>query len=498
MPESYERYQYDPSLDVDALGEEGCGRLMAELKKARKLYEDLNTIFEDSRDGFFVTDGQANVIRVNRAYEDMAGVKREDLLGKNMRELEGVTISKSASLAVLATGKEVTIEQEYLNTRRTAYITSTPIYDDDGKLAMIVSNNRDFNEIDRLKQQLETTQQLANQWEEKIKAISQSQDGGQLCVNDSKMYEVLYTANKVAKTNSPVLLTGETGTGKEEIAKYVHQNSLRSNQSFFSINCAAISSNLIESELFGYEKGSFTGAMASGKLGFFEVADEGTLLLDEIGEMPLDLQTKLLRALQEGEILRVGGTRPVKVNVRVIAATNRDLLEMVKAQRFREDLYYRLNVVQIRIPPLRERKEDIVKLADFFLKKYNERYQFNKTLSQRTYSALKGYAWPGNVRELKNFIEQLVIVSDNSIISTPDLLFYRPMLLEQKNEDGVLDLKKILEQTEFEYIRKYYEELGTLKRVAEKLGVNLKTLARRKAYLEGKYAAKSESTRYPW
>lgn len=246
MPYTPDTCQYDAELDVEALQDADSALLLHELKKTRRLYEELYAIFEDSGDGFFVTDGQVNVIRVNKAYEEMSGVKREELLGRNMRELEGVTLDKSASLIVMAAGKEVAIEQEYLRTKRTAYITSIPIFDKTGHLAMIVINNSELKEIDRFKRQLEATRELVCQWEEKIRTISsQSMEKSELCVADSRMYEVLYTANKVARTDSPVLITGETGTGKEEVAKYIHQNSPRAGEAFFTINCGAIAFTFI-------------------------------------------------------------------------------------------------------------------------------------------------------------------------------------------------------------------------------------------------------------
>lgn len=494
MHTTYPMNAYDRGLDLELLAGQGMAAVLEELKKTRRLYEDLDAIFEESRDGFFVTDGQADCIRVNKAYEVMSGTTREELIGKNMRELEGMTIDTSASLAVLQEGREVTIEQLYMRTQRTAYITSTPIYGPGGDVRLIVSNNRDFKAIDALKQELESTRQRSRQWEERIRAMAgQSVDRAMLCVQDPKMCEVLYLAGKVAKTDSPVLVTGETGTGKEEIARYIHKNSYRAEHAYCTLNCGAISKNLMESELFGYERGAFTGASPKGKLGIFEVADEGTLFLDEIGEMPLELQTKLLRVLQQGEFLRVGGVKPVRVNVRVIAATNRDLEAMVQRQMFRADLFYRLHVVPIIIPPLRDRKEDIIALADFFLKNTNERYQTNKTLSQQAYHVLKQYHWPGNVRELKNFIEQLVIVSDSSVISDSEMLIYRPMFFEKNSNGECLSLKKLLEQTEYDYIKKYYNELGTLQRVAQKIGMNLKTLSRRKRVLEKIYASQTTS-----
>ena len=405
-----------------------------------------------------------------------------------MRELEIWTINRSASLEVLRTRRRVTIEQQYLRTKRFAYITSTPIFDDYGNITMIVSNNRDFKKIDQLKEKLAAVQHLVNQYEEKIRAITyQMVSMDKVIFQDKVMYPVMYMAVKAAQTDSTVLLLGETGTGKEVFAKFIHQNSPRGNKTFVIVNCGAISRDLIESELFGYIKGAFTGASSSGKIGFFEVADNGTLFLDEIGELPLEAQAKLLRTLQEGEIIRVGDTQPIRVNVRLIAATNRKLLDMVNKGQFRADLYYRLNVVQIEIPPLRERKDDITVLANHFLKRYNEKFLSAKTLNQSAYNLLKHYSWPGNIRELKNAIEQVVIMSDEDVITAADFNINRQIMADNESNGSVIDLNRILEETEYRYIKKYYNELGTLKLTANKLGINIKTLSRRKKYLEEKF-----------
>jgi len=225
---------------------------------------------------------------------------------------------------------------------------------------------------------------------------------------------------KIAKSNSTVLIRGESGTGKELIARSIHLNSLRSNQVFQAVNCAAINENLLESELFGHEKGSFTGAVSE-KKGLFEIADGGTLFLDEIGELDIALQAKLLRALQEREIRRVGGVKDIPVDVRVLAATNRDLLKMTEEKRFREDLYYRLNVLSIEIPPLRERISDIPVLTDYFLKKHTRGTDREIKLSPEAKKIIENYHYPGNVRQLESAIERAILLCENDVITPDDL-----------------------------------------------------------------------------
>ena len=492
--ESYDFTQYDRELDWEALAAAPVPELLAQLRLARTLYEGLDAIIENSKDGFFITDGEGYVIKVNHSYEELSGLRWTEIAGKHMTELEGSAISESASLMAIRTGKPVTIEQRFFRSGRTAYITSSPIFDRDGHIVMVVSNNRDFGEIDELKNQLELTRRKAFEAQSHLEAVrAQFCQRSDIVARDPKMLEVLYRAGKVAAAETTVLVTGETGTGKEEIAKFLHENSPRKGGPFLKLNCGAISENLIESELFGYEKGAFTGASSGGKMGYFEVANHGTLFLDELGELPLDLQVKLLRVLQEQEVVRIGGTKPVKVDVRVVAATNRDLESMVAEKRFREDLYYRLNVVKLYIPPLRERVEDIAPLTEKFLAKYNERYHANKSFTTFALRAMEEYRWPGNVRELKNIVEQMVIMAETDQISTADLPFSRGQkgvrapFLEIGEEGERMDLGAALERIEYAYIQDAYEKGGSLKAAAQRLGMSLATLARKRKLYEKKY-----------
>ena len=228
-------------------------------------------------------------------------------------------------------------------------------------------------------------------------------------------------AGKVANFNTTILILGESGVGKEEVAKYIHQHSMRKEKPFITVNCGAIPGNLLESELFGYERGAFTGAMQNGKVGLIEAADGGTVFLDEVGEMPLDFQVKLLRFIQSKEIRRVGAIDSKIIDVRVLAATNRSLADMVEEGSFREDLYYRLNVVQIEIPPLRKRTDAILPLVAMFLKRYNKKYGQEKVLTYDIVKEMERFSWPGNVRQLKNIVENMVIVSNNEYLEPEDL-----------------------------------------------------------------------------
>ncbi len=297
---------------------------------------------------------------------------------------------------------------------------------------------------------------------------------------DEKMLEIFELIKRVADSDATVLITGESGTGKELIARAIHQHSHRAQKPFVAVNCTAIPENLIESELFGHERGAFTGAVQR-RIGKFELAHHGTLFLDEIGSMRLDMQTKLLRALQEREIERVGGERTLKVDVRVVAATNADLRELVKARTFRDDLYYRLNVIPIYVPPLRERPTDIPLLVHYFLEKYNR--QFNRHVrgfSPAAMEVLQAYHWPGNVRELENIVERLVVISNHEIIQQREL----PLDLQSTQthfvdalDEEECDLRKAVQQFEREYIRRVLEKTRWNQTAAARiLGIHRNTL----------------------
>ena len=307
---------------------------------------------------------------------------------------------------------------------------------------------------------------------------------GNIIGQSSKMVSLYDLLEKVSPTKTNILITGESGTGKELVAKAIHYNSPRKEKPFVTLNCGAIPETLIESELFGHMKGAFTDAIAT-KKGLFEVADEGTLFLDEISELPLLMQVKLLRVLQDREFKRVGGTEDIRVDVRIISATNKDLEEAVKEKRFREDLFYRLNVIQIRLPSLRERKEDIPLLTNHFLKKYSE--ELNKNISKVCPQALQillNYEYPGNVRELQNIIERAVALESsqeltpnnlNSYLSESPLLKKGAMDIEIPNEG--IDMEKMVEELERTLLLKALDKTqGIKKKAAELLHINFRSM----------------------
>lgn len=458
--------QYDPMRH----------RMFGSLQEA---YDRLQAIVNCSHDGIYITDGQANTLWVNPAYLSISGLRQEDVVGKSMWDLErsGI-ISQSGTLLAIAQRQAVTLEQTFRTGKR-ALITSTPDFAPDGQIVMVVTNVRDMTEYYDLQ---EKYRQTAERYRSELELARRQFTGSDLIAADPNTLAVLSQVDRVAALDTTVLLTGETGVGKEKFAHYIYKNSVRRQERFLPINCGAIPPTLIESELFGYEQWAFTGASRHGKMGAFELADKGTIFLDEIGELPLDMQVKLLRVLQERQIQRVGGTRSIPVDIRVIAATNRDLSEMVRSKAFREDLFYRLNVVPITIPPLRERPGDVLPFLHCFLEELNKKYGFHKEFSTSALQAMERYPWPGNVRELKNVIERVVILSDSNLILASDLPFSTREAAPAQVGDlsKPVDLRYETAKFEYEYIQKAYEKYGNVRSAAASLGMDSSTFVRKR------------------
>lgn len=456
-----------------------------DLKSAKLSLMELDAIIECSYDGIYITDGEANTIKVNNAYERITGLKKEDVLGKNMKELEKEGfISKSATLMVLQNRQTTTIQQEF-NTGVKVLVSSNPIFGEDGKVIMVVTNVRDVTQLYELKEQLQKNKEITRKYVSEIEEMrTQLLNASEIVAEDHKTIEIIQLANRIAKVDTTILMLGETGAGKDQIAKYIHKASNRSKNQFIKVNCGAVPASLIESEFFGYEKGAFTGANKEGKLGLFELASGGTIFLDEVGELPMDMQVKLLRVLQEMEVVRIGGTKSIKIDVRVLAATNRDLEEMIKKKQFREDLYYRLNVVPLYIPPLRERKQDILPLINFFLNQLNKKYNFNKVFAQDALKTLYEYNWPGNVRELKNIVERVVIMSEADKIERLDLpkniIGSNGMVVTLNTFEEGINLKETLDSIEEKLIKKAYDRYGNVRAAAKSLGIDASTFVRKR------------------
>ncbi|WP_235973461.1 sigma-54 interaction domain-containing protein [Peribacillus faecalis] len=439
----------------------------------------LQQFINASFDGIAIFDKDGKGVFINDSCAFMTGIPREEFIGNTLANvLQSGLISDSVALQVINKKKAIT---KIINIKGKDFlITGSPVTDEHSEVHHVILNVRDIAELNKLKM-------------DEILAIALRYKYADIDIDsteDRELYEKLYhkgviakspamktivkTIKKVAKVKTTVLITGESGTGKEVLLKLIHELSDRSNKPLIKINCAAIPNQLLESELFGYERGAFTGANQRGKRGLFEEADGGTLFLDEIGDMSLDLQAKLLRVLQEFHITRVGGRTSRKVDVRIVSATNKDFKKMVEQNRFREDLYYRLNIIPIHLPPLRERIEDIGPLAHLFLNKINHMYNLHKKFAPGIMHILESYQWPGNIREMEHMIERLAVTLDSDYISWKDLPFVKGGKNHQK-----MSLKQILHQVEKEIILEKMKELKTTRKTADALGISQSALVKK-------------------
>lgn len=458
--------------------------VIQELDVTTSLLQEINIFVESSHDGFMVTDSQGVVIRVNAAFEKAFSVQRRNVIGRKVTDLiaDGL-YSESAALKVLETHDTATV---VLNKNEKKIIaTATPAFDSCGGFSSVVVNIRDITELNNLESSLAHQRMVAEGYIRELAFMRSQQDSeADFVVHSKEMKHILDTIKTVSQVDSTILISGESGVGKEMVLNQIYKYSSRKDKPIVKINCAAIPSSLFESELFGYEEGAFTGARRKGKAGFFELANEGTLFLDEVGELDMDLQAKLLRVIQDGEVTRIGGTKTVHADVRIVAATNRDLWEQVEQGKFRQDLYYRLNVINIEIPPLRKRKDDIVPLSVSFVNKFNKKYNKHRELSLELCNVLRKLDWPGNIRELENLIENMVVLAQNDVLRPEDL----PQRYQARAEktgaamvsvQGVMPLRQAVQELEDQLIHNAQERYTTTREIAKALGVDQSTVSRK-------------------
>ena len=437
----------------------------------RQLFAILGSVY----DGLFITDGNAVTILINQAYQTISGLNPEDVLGKNMRDIVASgLIDRSGTLIALETGKPATLEQTF-RTGKQALITSTPCFSDKDKISMVITVVRDMTDLYGLQEKYHESEERRRS---EMAFLQRSQQlTSQLIAQDPRTLDTLRRVQKVAALDTTILLLGETGVGKEQFARFIYENSARSGQSFIGINCGAIPPTLIESELFGYERGAFTGANREGKMGVFESANKGTVFLDEIGDLSLPVQVKLLRFIQERTFSRVGSNEEIKVDVRLITATSRNLEQLMEEGKFREDLYYRLNVFPIHLPSLHNRRSDIMLLAEHFLEKYKKIHGKEIVrISTPAINMLMSYHWPGNVRELENCIERAVLLSTDNVIHGYNL----PPSLQTGESSGTAinpemkaDFNTMVESFERELIVEALKATnGNVAAAARKLGIS--------------------------
>ena len=389
------------------------GPLAERLREMRDAYEELELIFSEAFDEVFVTDGDGITVRVNRAAERLYGLRQEELIGRSVFDLEreGVFYPSVTGLA-LKLRRQVTVLQTTSDGKQ-LWATANPVFDQHGNIRIVISTAKEISDVIRPE---------VMRAETSVGGMDADEQPQNMVARSPKMRHVFHIAKRVAGTDISCLLLGETGVGKSTLAQWIHRMSPRHRGPFVEVNCAALPESLLESELFGYESGAFTGALKSGKPGKVELAHEGTLFLDEIAEVPLHLQSKLLDFVERRVLTRIGGTRMHTVDVRIIAATNRDLKQMVRDGLFRADLYYRLNGAEIEVPPLRERKEDIPELVQQLLRRiFDECPTMVKRVHPEVIRRLQAYTWPGNVRELEHLVRRLVILTDGDYILPSDL-----------------------------------------------------------------------------
>ncbi len=445
----------------------------------------------DKENDVTLTDGKGMVLRVSDSYEEHYGVMKNEIVGKSVFELERQGIFKPSITAIVLKEKRKATIMQKNKAGHSILTTGVPIFDDAGNIEYVISfNSIDIAGMTTLQKKYDKLNELLQEYNSEINQLRMREINDRELITKSKlMTDIKELVLTIADTSANVLITGETGVGKSMIAKMLHQNSSRVDEPFIEINCGTIPASLIESELFGYERGAFTGANTKGKLGKIELANRGTLFLDEIGELPNNIQIKLLQVIQEKVIMRIGGLSKIDVDFRLIAATNRDLKKDIKENLFREDLYYRLNVIPLHIPPLRERPEDITPLVLSFLERFNKKYKKNISLAPEVFEVLEQQNWPGNIRQVENLVERLVVTQKRNLIKIQDMPDYIDVGSFRKNIslDGSLsEMTDAYEKVIFENAFKKYK---TSVRVGKALGISQSTAARKlRKYLPG-YAA---------
>lgn len=452
----------------------GIKELTRKLDEAETAVETLETIVENIIDGILLVDRKGYITRINKAYQEFLGVKAEDVIGKHVTEV----IENTRMHIVAETGEEEIGHPQKIKGRE-MIVMRIPIFKDGESVGAVGKVMfRDISELRTLASKLNVMEDKLTFYKKELQRIQGARYSFSNIIGDSELItNAINLSKQGAMGNSTILISGESGTGKELFAQAIHNYSFRRFGPFIRVNCAAIPASLFESELFGYESGAFTGASKEGKPGKFELANGGTIFLDEIAELPVEMQVKMLRVLQEKEVERIGGNKVIPLDIRVIAATNKPIEKLIDNEKFRKDLYYRLNIIRVELPSLREIKEDIPLLARQLLKNLNEELGTMVTdIDDEVFQVFLAHTWPGNIRELRNVLERSVNICRDGNVSKFHLPFY---LLENEvkiykdimldNSEGVVPLKELLENVEKDAILKTLEFTGNNRREAAKL-----------------------------
>lgn len=449
-------------------------------RAARLSWRELDSVLEFIHDGIWVIDADGVTRRVNRAMERIAGIKAEEVVGRHVTEpLAEGRFKTCVTLRALQAKHTVTLFDDYANGKR-CLNTSTPVLDENGNVWRVIAAIRDITELEKLQKKLSDLEVEAMAYKVRAQDLESESNKG-LIGQSLLLHRLRQEIVKAAHSDAVTLILGETGTGKSMAAKIIHDMSKRAEKPFVTVNCGAIPPSLMESELFGYEGGAFTGASRGGKPGMLELASGGTLLLDEIGELPLPMQAKLLHVLDGQPFYRVGGTRAIAVDTRVVAATNKLVDKMVVEGTFREDLFYRLRVLTVNMPPLRERRDDILLLARHFLQKLAGEGAARKRLAPRTEQLFLSYNWPGNVRELQSVIQSLATLAESDTIAPADLPSYmhEPESAPARRGSGGESLTKAVEELEESMLRAALAETGSTYKAARRLRISQSSVVRK-------------------
>lgn len=444
-------------------------------------------VIECIDDIIIIANEEGRFEKGNKAIDRLLGYNHEDLVGMNDQEVIDEYYTKDKLTQEVVDSKQKKEKIIKYSNGKTIMYTGIPSFNDAGDLTKAILTGRDVSNLIKLEEELKISEQLKDKYYHQVEELEKYRELDKIIYSSNKMEKLLNIAIRVAKSESAVFITGESGVGKEEIAKLIHRNSLRKDKPFITINCAAIPSELLESELFGYEEGSFTGAQKGGKRGLFEEADGGTVFLDEIGELPTHMQSKLLRVIQENRCMHIGGKKTLPIDARYICATNLSKEQLSNNKKFRQDLYYRLSVVPIRVPPLRERKEDVFPLVKHFLGHFNEKYKRDISISKKVMQKLYSYNWPGNVRELKNIVERLVILAESQMINESEYDITTRMGDDNSNMEDksdiqisrLMDLNEAYRIVDEVLIKKALEERGSIVKAAKALGIDPSTIHRK-------------------
>lgn len=486
-----------PDRPLSGAGTEHAAPSNEEKFLPENMLEYLGQIFDAFREGICISDTNGIVVLLNEQHSHITGIPRREMLGHSVEEfVNRGRLDVVLNPEVIRTGQPATRVQTISDGRK-VILEAFPVHDRQGRVVLCMTFLRDITMVSSMREQLDSQKELLDAFQQWTSFAEDQANALKLprIFTSKAMLELQGETDRIAATDATVLLLGETGVGKDVVARRIHSASPRRDRPFIKVDCGSIPENLIETELFGYAAGTFSGANRQGKMGLIEAASGGTLFLDEIGELPMGMQTRLLRVLQDFEIVRVGSTAPKQVDVRVVAATNKDLEQAVAREEFRSDLYYRLRVAVLHIPPLRERQADILPLARVFLKFYGRKFHRNLELSPEAEQALLTHRWPGNVRELENLVQGLLVTCRGTLIRAEDLPFTSistPAHAASGGRAGTEDIvpiegktfKEVMKEYENRVLVRAMEQWGSIAAVARKFQVDRSTIFRKVRELE--------------